>query len=111
MTSDSGKLIQKVNIGNNRAAGIIFWNLNASGEGIIIFRYNSAYGMTARHLITRVNGDYALPKLYYDGSSTIAIKVFEVWSGWEVVTSCTAMPPKATVDSDLTGFTEITIQQ
>ena len=111
MISDSSKLIQKVSTGNNRGAGVIFWNLNGGGEGVIVFRYISSQGMTARHLISRAYNDSALPKLYYDGAGTIAIQLSEAWASWVVMTSSTAMPPKGTVDSDLTGFTEVTIQQ
>ena len=111
MMSGEDKLTQKVNMANNRGAGIVLWNGNGFGEGIFVFTYNSSYGATAKLLVKRVSNDSITPHFYYDGNRTVAIKTSETWSSWVIIASNAALPPNSTIDSDLTGFTEITIQQ
>lgn len=110
MISNESTLIQKVNMGSNRGAGIVMWNNNSGGEGVFVFTYFPS-GAIAKLLIKRVSSDNAIPLFYYDGSMTIAIKARELWGSWTIISSNNNLPPKGTVDSELTGFTQVTIQQ
>lgn len=96
---------------NNRGTGIVLWNNNDGGEGVFVFTYNSLYGATAKLLIKRVHNYNFLPHFYYDGDITFAIKAAQNWSSWTIISGNAELPPEGTVDSDLTGFTEITIQE
>ena len=96
---------------NSRGAGIVLWNNNGGGEGVFVFTYNHSGGAAAKLFIKRVNNDNAIPHFYYDGTSTVAIKISEIWGSWTIISSNNNLPSKGTVDSDLTRFTEITIQQ
>lgn len=102
---------QKINMGLNRGSGIVLWHDNLNSEGVFVFTFDFQYGATAKFLIKRAVSIYVPPKFYYDGNRTVAIKISEAWGSWTIISSNNNLPPKGTADSDLTGFTEITIQE